>query len=501
VKIRGLGESVVTGGSLVPAVTLNCSAANMFTFPFQGYLWTGWEIGNLAISFTGTTDVFHNMNFKNGYFHDLGITLTGTGSAAFTSSGTASVLNCEFERVAITTTNATRTVPMISLSSTGSGSVSNNTFWKCYFNNAGFDNTQPMVYIDCAGGANAYHYMETFRDCWFESCYGGAVKSLSGIALLIDGCTVWDIFTGSGGTVGKSCYYIGAFPSTGPGSQQSRILGCSRNQNGPNGSTTWDVECEASTAGTIIEGYSVKPDTASTATHCYIQLNGHPDAQIIGCVSPRGAAVNGNSTTIVSSPSSSTTVLGAGNTPGAASVELASQAGWTAADNGWLTWNFDLSLCPATFNALTGGTIYLQRLNLRRACSVTNVIIFVGTAGGTLTTAQNFGGLYNSAGTLVAATADQTTNWGSTGLKTMALAAGPFALQAGYYYLALVSNGTTPIAPARVQNSSGPLVNAGIGTAATKRWALNATAQTSLPGSLTLSSNTDGNLAIWSALS
>src|SRR6185437_2303434 len=102
--------------------------------------------------------------------------------------------------------------------------------------------------------------------------------------------------------------------------------------------------------------------------------------------------------------------------PGSGVIELGS-IGWTASDNGWLTWNFDLALCPASFNALTLGTIYLMRVNLRRAVSVTNVIFLLGALGTTLTPAPHVAGLYNSAGTLVAATAAQTASWGSTGLK------------------------------------------------------------------------------------
>ena len=497
---EGQGPLPMGGGTVISGTTLSVSGQG-FTFPFQGYLWAGLEVGNLAISYTGSGDVFHQLNLRAGWFHDLGITITGTGSSAFQTSASVSVLNCEWERVSVTTTNATRTVPMVTLSSNASGSISNNTFWKCLFNNAGLENTQYMIYIDCTAGAGAYHYMESFRDCWFESCYGGAIKSLSGMAVLIDGCTVWDVFSGSGGTVGHSFYYLGAF-SGGQGSQQSRIIGCSRNRNGPNGSTTWDIECEASTCGTLIEGYSVRADTASTATHAYFQLNGHPDVQLIGNTSPQGATVNGNSTTVVTSPSYSTTVLGAGAS--APSLELTTATGFTPVDAGYLAWNFDPVMINSSTAVTPTGTIWLHRVTLRRAATVTNVLLFLGTLGSGLTSSQNFAGLYNSAGTLIGTSADQTTTWntgGSTGLKTIALSGGPYALQAGIYWVAVLSNfSTTGPAFGRAVGSSGAYINAGT-SAATVRWGSNGTG-TSLPGSITPGSNsTSPSVPYWAAVS
>lgn len=114
-------------------------------------------------------------------------------------------------------------------------------------------------------------------------------------------------------------------------------------------------------------------------------------------------------------------------------------------DHGWISWNYDAAL-QNTFNiALTAGDIYLALLPIRKTCTITNVIVGV-VAGSGLTSGQNFAGLYDSSGNLLSATADQTTNWASTGIKAMALTA-PQSVTPGLYYVALLANGTTKPSP------------------------------------------------------
>ena len=89
------------------------------------------------------------------------------------------------------------------------------------------------------------------------------------------------------------------------------------------------------------------------------------------------------------------------------------------------------------------GRLELSRLRLPFPSSVTNIVMTVTTAGGTLTSGQCFAALYTGAGALVGVTATQHTAWESTGAKTMALASGPFACAAGLYYVGYWYNGTT----------------------------------------------------------
>lgn len=158
-------------------------------------------------------------------------------------------------------------------------------------------------------------------------------------------------------------------------------------------------------------------------------------------------------------------------------------------DQGLIAW----SIAPYDVNGQiqpTGGVIQLVKVLIRTATTITNVIANVSTAGATLTASQCFAGLYDFTGTRQGVTADQSTSWNSTGLKTMALTT-PYAAPAGSYWIALVSNGTTQ------PNFSGgtgtpaltaALVNVGA-TVSTARFATTGTAQTTLPSTITPSGN------------
>jgi parallel beta-helix repeat protein len=181
--------------------------------------------------------------------------------------------------------------------------------------------------------------------------------------------------------------------------------------------------------------------------------------------------------------------------------------GFITPDTGYLAWNFDVGV-SSNGTVPGSGVVNLIRVNIRRAMSVTNVILGVTTLGSTLTSGQNFAGLYAgqtagayTAGQLIGTSADQTAAFGSTGLKTIPLTGGPFALPAGTFaWVAVVSNGTTPPALFRSGSLNAPAMNAGF-AAATARWATNGTATTALPGSITPSSNTLAGVGYWAALS
>lgn len=115
---------------------------------------------------------------------------------------------------------------------------------------------------------------------------------------------------------------------------------------------------------------------------------------------------------------------------------------WSAPDHGLLTWTFDPAAAGVGIT-IVGGTLYLARVHLPVAGSVTNIVCRVSVGGGTLTAGRCFGALYTAAGALIGVTADQSGSWNSTGTKTMALAGGPFAQAAADYYVGLWWNGTT----------------------------------------------------------
>ncbi len=136
---------------------------------------------------------------------------------------------------------------------------------------------------------------------------------------------------------------------------------------------------------------------------------------------------------------------------------------WAAPDHNLLAWSLDVGTAANNSAIAVAGTLYLVRVHLPVQSSVTNVIIYLTSAGVGLTSGQNFAGLYTSAGNLIASTADQTTGWGTTGLKTMALSGGPFSEAAGDYYIGLYANwSATAPSLARGTNIAATFANAGL---------------------------------------
>lgn len=115
---------------------------------------------------------------------------------------------------------------------------------------------------------------------------------------------------------------------------------------------------------------------------------------------------------------------------------------WNAGDNGFLAMNADPAVVVNNQAMSAAGTLQVSKINVPAAITVTNIVIYITIAGAVLTSGQNFGALYNSSKTLLAQTVDQSTNFASTGVISMALSS-PQAIAAGTYYVAFWYNGTT----------------------------------------------------------
>lgn len=176
------------------------------------------------------------------------------------------------------------------------------------------------------------------------------------------------------------------------------------------------------------------------------------------------------------------------------------------ADLGMLAWNYD-PVTAGSGTATTSGTLYVLGVPVREQLSVTNVELYLSTLGASLTSGQNLVALFNSSGTQIGVSADQTSAWqtgGTTGPKIIPLVGGPYTLPAGLYYVAVLTVGSSTM-PAFLR---GGLVNTagaadgGHLTAANFRFATNGTSLSAMPSSLTLSSNSHtGAQQYWTALS
>lgn len=177
-------------------------------------------------------------------------------------------------------------------------------------------------------------------------------------------------------------------------------------------------------------------------------------------------------------------------------------------DQSLLSWSADSAGAFDSATAtLVSGTLQIVRVPMPFPMTITNVVYAVTNAGATLTAAQNFVGIYDSAGTRQALSADQSTLWTSVGLKTTAMTSPWTPATTGssaFCWVVFLSVGTTPPRLAIVNNTAvvGAIaaINAGTTTANT-RFGRNAAAQTSLPATITLATNANSGVSVWVALS
>lgn len=210
-------------------------------------------------------------------------------------------------------------------------------------------------------------------------------------------------------------------------------------------------------------------------------------------ISQNAANISQNTTDI----STHTSQIGTANTNISNLQTATATLDWQPQDHALKAWTQDPAGCGSVGSASTAGVIYLSKVLLRNAGTVSNLYYTVTNAGSGLTAGQNLVGLYDSTGTKLVEAADQTTPMSSTGTKTAAIT--PQALAAGSYYIALLTNGTTPPQFMRGGGASGSALNVGL-TVATGRFLDFGTGQTTLPASITLSSAAFNAAARWGAM-
>lgn len=165
-----------------------------------------------------------------------------------------------------------------------------------------------------------------------------------------------------------------------------------------------------------------------------------------------------------------------------------------AADQGFLAWTYDIAASSGA-TAPTAGSVYLCRLRIPTAASVTALAMSVSASGVGLS--NTFVGLFNSAGGRVGVSADQSTTFQSTGVKIVSLAA-PATVTAGLYYVGILVGAGTTI-PTFLRGISSASVNANLG-APNFRYATSGTGLTAMPASIDLAASTAAATALWTAV-
>lgn len=164
-------------------------------------------------------------------------------------------------------------------------------------------------------------------------------------------------------------------------------------------------------------------------------------------------------------------------------------------------WSFDPIMVQAATILPTSGVSHVVRVRATSS-SISNILLHFTVAGTGLVAGQCFATLHNDAGVQIAASADQSTNWASSGLRYIPLTGAPVAVTKGAWYkVRFWFNGTTGPTVSRAVNSNTVIVNAGM-SAPNFRFATADTGLTTLAGApTTIGTQTGGNTAWWVGLS
>lgn len=169
---------------------------------------------------------------------------------------------------------------------------------------------------------------------------------------------------------------------------------------------------------------------------------------------------------------------------------------WLPEDHGLIAWAFDPSMTSSS-GIPTAGQLQMVRLKIPVACTITNIVVNLNTGGSVLTSGESFAGLFNASRGKLSITADQSTAWQSSGLKTMALAAAQ-AVAAGDVFVGFYwGAGTT--GPTFARGASSNSLNAGLSTANSRYATADTGLTTTVPG--TAATLVAGTNSWWVAVS
>lgn len=446
----------------------------------------GLEIDHLVFDTTGG-DIFYNCNWNNFSLHDLRLIQRSANHSAWSSSSSTNILAGKVYNVVTNVYGATRTVPGWYLVSSIGGGIALVSFENCHFGNKNQDSSQYEVWMECNGTHNYVTNLK-FMACTFDSAYGGCVKLLSAQGCTFDTCQVIDTYSVA---VAANMFYIGA--STGGSqwaSQKISFRDCSRDLQAPNGSTYWDIYLEATTDSVVIDTYTVRDIPGVTVFYPYFNFNNATNVTVSNC---NGA--------VITNPATSGINLGPnGNISYTGSLSGAAFPNTTLpGDRSYLAWNYDPSMSGSGGTAPTSGTLYMSAVYVRGSITVSNISWAHNTGGSGAVTGENFVALISSSGTILAS-AEIDAKIGTTN-QTVKAAITSTSLTAGFYWVALLWNATTPPLLMRAAQTNFSVYNAGLLTA-TLAYTSNGTSLTALPASITPASNsTTTGIAFWAALS
>lgn len=173
---------------------------------------------------------------------------------------------------------------------------------------------------------------------------------------------------------------------------------------------------------------------------------------------------------------------------------------WTPAQNNLQASNGDPNVY-GNATIMVAGTVYVMRVEIPFPMIVSNLWIAINVAGSALGSGAGVtvASLWNSAGTKMADTADQSAAWAGAGAKPMAITPQTLSGGAAYYVSFFCGSGTTMPTPNRGVGQN--VVNANL-TGPNLRCSVAATGLGTVPASLTLANLTGtGALMYWVGIS
>lgn len=188
------------------------------------------------------------------------------------------------------------------------------------------------------------------------------------------------------------------------------------------------------------------------------------------------------------------------NVPLDLALSTLAHRGFDSTDLGFQTWNFEPwhAITYTSTQPVSGTVVMMKMPRIAQARTITGVTLYRAVVASGLTAA--YVGLYDSAGTKLRESANDSANWAALGMRSLAFTSTYPATVGQDLYAAMLFVGTTPpgIAAAQIVNHTSNL-NGSL-TAATALWANGATGQTTLPASITMASRTLGLTGHWAGL-
>ncbi|MFG3046249.1 hypothetical protein ACGFZR_15135 [Streptomyces sp. NPDC048241] len=167
-------------------------------------------------------------------------------------------------------------------------------------------------------------------------------------------------------------------------------------------------------------------------------------------------------------------------------------------DHGAIAWTAPPALCTTT-TLLVSGTLYLARLPIRAAATVSKIWWANTAAASGATTGQCFAALYTSAGALLSSAAIDTKT--TINVQSATLDTAQAISANSYVWAAMLWNATAPPTVLRGGGQSGPANSFNL-AAASYQFATAGTGLTVLPSQITPANNSQtGAAALWMALS